>query len=269
MLGTRIAVVVHDAHRLAPAHKAKLPEAVAGVADPALLLFVGPDEPDRRTRFYKWFFDQAQAVACEPLTAKQAEAFAQRRCEETGKRISGPALARLLGYSGNDAGTIARETEKLALFVGARSEIEAPDVDTVAGQSVDISPEALVDLILQRQKPKALRAARRLMVAGMDPVALTGRLAMQFFDLRRASLSDVRHPGQLAGQLRLPMTRARQLTEWLRLTDADAIDRALAHLADAEALARSGRADVPAVVDGLILSLCATRPADGGLRRNG
>ncbi len=258
MLGERVAVVIHDAHKLASAHKARLPDRLDDVAGPSLLIFVGPPEIDRRTRFYKWFTDAGRAVACEPLTASKAAAFAQRKLKAAGRKAAPGAMARLLDLTGNDAGALASEIEKLALFVGERDTVEVPDIDTVAGHTAGAHVADLVPPLLAGDRPRALSLVRRLVAAGIDPAGLLGRLAMHFFDLRRAQRAGTRQHWELARTLRLPGARAEQLVEWLRGVREERLKHATEHVADAEALVRSGRADPRAVVDSLTLALSGT-----------
>jgi DNA polymerase-3 subunit delta len=261
MLGSCTAVIVHDAQRLAAAHKSRITAGLAAVAHPSLLIFVGPAEPDRRTKFYKWFTDSGRAIACEPLTGKQAEAFAQRRFELAGKQIAVPALARFLSRCGTDAGVIAHEAEKLALFVGDRQSIDLEAVETVTGDSAGCTVEELVEAQLADQPRRALALSRALVSAGQDPAGIIGRLAVHYFDLQRAAASGQKAVWKLASQLRLPGARAEELKRWLGSCRRERIGPALAHVAYADRLARSGRVEPAFVLDQLTLTLAG---ADAG-----
>ena len=54
------------------------------------------------------------------------------------------------------------------------------------------------------------------------------------------------------------MVRAEELHHWLKLARRERIADMVTHLADAEALARSGRADPDAVLMTLLPALCGT-----------
>jgi DNA polymerase-3 subunit delta len=255
MLGSRTAVVVHDGHKLASAHKSRLPGLLASVSHPSLVVFVGAERLDLRTRFYKWFTDSGRAVLCEPLTEKQAEVFAQRRFKDAGKNADRETLGALLARTGPDAGAIAREAEKLALYVGEQDTVKRGDVETVTGHSAGCTPEDLMDALVAGRSPRALHVARTLIAAGMDAVGLIGRLTLHYFDLQRATAAGVAHPWKLAGILKLPAVRAEQLCRWQKQADPRKTAAALEWIADAEALARSGRAEPELLLDALVLSL--------------
>lgn len=261
MLSPRSAVIVHDLHKLASAHKAKLPSRLDLVPDTCLLLFVGPDEPDRRTKLYQWFADTSREVQCDPLTSGQAELFAKRKLEELGTKFDDAAITRLLSRAGSDAGTLVRETEKLSLFAGER--ITAADVDVVSGLTVGCTPEELLTSLLAGDSALALSRSRTLRLAGMEAGSLLGRLGGHFFDLRRAALAGSRQSWQLASSLRVSKRRAEELSAWLGTVRPAALVTALEHLARAESLVRSGRADSDLVCDQTMLALaqvCSGRP---------
>lgn len=253
MLGEKSAVVVHELHKLAPTHKTRLATLLESVPDSCLLICQGPAEPDRRTRIYQWFMEAGRDVACDPLTPAQAEAFARRRLEEHGASASADVLARLLSRTGQDAGMIARETEKLALFCEGVVTSEA--VDIVAGLAAGCTPEDLVKSLVQGRMPESLAQARRMREAGMDAISLVGKLSGHLFDLRRAAGSRARQSGPLSGALRVSRLRAEELLSWLSNGPAEHFERALQDVAQADRLMRSGTADADLVCDQLILSL--------------
>jgi len=253
MLSERSAVIVHDLHKLASAHKAKLPAKLDFVPDNCMLICVGPEEPDKRTKLYQWFTDTARDVACDPLSPGQAETFAKRRLEELGTVVEPEALSRLLALAGTDTGTLARETEKLALYAGAR--VTATDVGVVAGENVGCTTEDLMASLLRGNAAEALAQSRALRHAGLESGSLIGRLCGHFFDLRRASTVASGQSWQLASALRVPRRRAEELLLWLKGARPAGIALALDHLARAESLSRSGRADSDLVCDQAVLAV--------------
>lgn len=263
MLGSQTAVIVHDAHRLASAHKSKLRESLDSVVHPTLLLFMGPAQPDKRTKFYGWFFDRGAAIACEPLSGSQAEKFARRRLDLAGKTITDSALARLLSRTGFDAGIISREAEKLELFVGAATEVGLQDVDVVTGDSSGCTPEDLISAILMANRPVALKLSRDLLAAGSDAAAIIGRLSMHFFDLKRALVSGENNPWQLARALRLPTSRAEELCRWRDQLQRGQLTFVIRQLALADGLVRSGRSEGSYVLDQLVLALAGGNSVRG------
>jgi len=255
LLGNNTAVVVHDAQKLAASHKTKLTPALPKIGPPTLVILIGPAELDKRTKFYKWFADEGRHVVCNPLDEAQAEVFAKREIAKEGKEISADGLASLIAHVGPDAGTLAREAEKLAIFAGDRAEITREDVDTVTGQSRGSNIEEWITAQLKSDMPKTLAITRSLLESGSDAATLVGRLAMHYFDLYRTLLSGERIPYKLAGAIRVPTARAEQLCTWAKLADPRRVQRAIEHISDADFLVKSGRTDPVGVTDALAIAL--------------
>jgi DNA polymerase-3 subunit delta len=259
LLGNRNAVVVHDVSRLAAVHKTRLASALERIASPALLLLIGPSELDRRTKFYKWFADSGRAVACHALTAAQADGFVDRCLSDLDVSIADDAKALLLSYVGPDAGRLTHESTKLVLFASPRRQITRADVAEVTGQSQEFAVEGLVEAQLQNDLPRSVHVARSLVSSTSDAASLIGRLIMHYFDLLRVLKVPQAPPWKLAGTLRMPTARVEQLQSWAKATSAGRVARALEHLADADLLVKSGRADPVMVFDGLCLALADER----------
>ena len=255
LLGNRTAVVVHDASRLAAAHKTRLATAFDRIEAPALLLLIGPDQLDKRTKFYKWFADAGRAVACHPLTPAHADPYVEKCLADLGATISSDGKAMLLAHVGPDAGRLKHETAKLVLYAAPRQEITRDDVAEVTGESREFAVEALIDAQLGRDLPRALHVARGLVTAGSDAASLIGRLIMHYFDLLRVLKAGPAPPWKLAGALRMPTARVEQLSLWAKIADVERVGRVLEHLADADLLVKSGRADPVLVFDGLCIAL--------------
>jgi len=267
MLGSRAVVVVFDVQKLAAAHKTRLTKSWSHLTSSNLLILAGPAEPDLRTKFYKWFIDAGQYIACEPLSPTQAETFARKRMEEHDTSITDSALAHLLTLTGQEAGVIAREAEKLSLYVGTGNEVGLEAVDIVAGHSAGCTAEDLVSALLGGDRSRCLSISRRLLESGMDAASVIGRLAMHFFDLQRAAHAGTTQSWRLASALRLPRSRAEQLSHWLGSASKNRIEGALEHLARADRLVRSGRTDPLAVCDQLVLTLAgAAKGTHAGAR---
>jgi DNA polymerase-3 subunit delta len=252
MLGQRNVVIVHEVHKLAPAHKTRLADGLSSVADTCLLICHGPAEPDKRTRLYQWFMESGRDVACDPLTATGAETFARRRLEEQGSTADAAALGRLLALTGPDAGVIARETEKLSLYAGAT--VTTADVDVVAGLSVGSTLEDLVASLLSGSLPPSLALLRKIRQSGWDGSEVVSRISGHLFDLKRAAAAKSRQTWQLAGALRVSKGKAEELLAWLAHCREQQIDVALQHAALADRLVRSGKADADSVCDQMVLA---------------
>lgn len=126
-------------------------------------LILSAGKVDRR----KTFFKTLEKVGSVELFAgwspddrdwtNQAEASAARQLRELNKEISPEALAKLVANVGPNPRLLSSETEKLALFVGDRSQIETTDVDTIVTRNKQARAFALGDALGDRNLPRLLR----------------------------------------------------------------------------------------------------------------
>ena len=87
----------------------------------------------------------------------QAEAAAFRQLHSLGKKISGEALSELVASIGPNVRQLNNEVEKLALYVGARAEIEVSDVTAAVTRNKQARSFALGDALGDRDLPRVLR----------------------------------------------------------------------------------------------------------------
>ena len=87
----------------------------------------------------------------------QAEAAAAKHLRTLKKNISDEALARLVNQVGPNLRALINETEKLALYVGNRPEIEVADVEAIVTRSKQARAFALADALGDRDLPRLLR----------------------------------------------------------------------------------------------------------------
>jgi len=89
--------------------------------------------------------------------AAQAEALARRQLKALGRGISDEALSELVVNVGPNVRQLTNEVEKLATFVGARTDIKAGDVAAVVTRNKQARAFALGDALGDRDLPRLLR----------------------------------------------------------------------------------------------------------------
>jgi DNA polymerase III subunit delta len=126
-------------------------------------LLVSAGKVDKRKVFYKalekigsveilagWSADDSDWVA-------KAEDFASRAFRELKKEISDEALGLLITNAGPNPRVLSSEIEKLFLYAGARSRVEAADVDAIVTRNKQARAFALGDALGDRDLPRLLR----------------------------------------------------------------------------------------------------------------
>jgi len=126
-------------------------------------LLISAGKVDKRKVFYKTV-DKLGAVETfagwsvdDRDWAAQAEQWARQALRALQKEISDEALAELVNNVGPNARLLNNEVEKLALFVGARAEIEVGDVNTICTRNKSARAFALGDALGDRDLPRLLR----------------------------------------------------------------------------------------------------------------
>lgn len=126
-------------------------------------LLISAGKVDKRKVFYKTI-DKLGAVESfagwsidDRDWANQAETWARQALRASKKEISDEALAELVNNVGPHARLLHNEVEKLALFVGDRTEIEVGDVTTICTRNKSARAFALGDALGDRDLPRLLR----------------------------------------------------------------------------------------------------------------
>jgi len=130
---------------------------------PNVRLLVSAGKVDKRKTFYKALEKLGRVESFEGWSvndkdwAERAEAWARKGIKARAKRIGEPALAELVTRVGPHPRQLDSELEKLCLYVGARPEIGAADVQAVCVKNKLARAFALGDALGNRDLPGLLR----------------------------------------------------------------------------------------------------------------
>ncbi len=227
-----------------------------------LLVVAGAGFPKVRKGGSNWATRVANAVKRHGVQQKFSSedvspvAFAREHASSVGATL-GPVEARLLvDLVGRDLGLLAREVEKIALYVGA-SPIDVDAVHAACTQLAEAEVWALTSAIVARDPASAMTSLQRLLDGGDAPHRLLGlvvwqlRQVLQIIELARAGRSE------------------RDIREAVRGVRSEVVAKAVANAqktpgsaAVLETLARanrsmnSHRAGDRRVLEALVLELC-------------
>ena len=118
---------------------------------------------DKRRGFYKTIekVGAVEAFAGWSLDQKgwadEAEMWAAKAFQERGKQIADDALGELITRVGPNARLLATEVEKIALYVGDRTNVTFDDVDAICTRNKQARAFALADALGDRNLPKLLK----------------------------------------------------------------------------------------------------------------
>lgn len=178
---------------------------------------------------------RALAFACYPPTQQDAEKLAAQLAQDQGMRVGAGVAARLVEASGGDRAVLAREVEKLALYLDAAPDRPA-DLDMAALDAVGADLEegetgALVEALVDGRPDLLAGELARLGEAGTSPIPWLRQVAR-----RLVSLAEMRADMARGEPVEAVMKRhrvffkeeaatARTLRRWTPAMLADALAR--------------------------------------------
>jgi DNA polymerase-3 subunit delta len=225
--------------------------------------FDGEDKAklERVAKFYGAIPDQ---VEFRPFTTESARRVAIDLAGERGLRIGASEIGLLVEALGADAGRIAGEIEKLALYAGTERQITADDIASLVPNAQATTIFALVNALGRGDRRKSLDTLDTLLRDGEYlPLALTF-LATQFRLALVAHEAGLRNSQQIlswfSGQgVRMWRDRAEQVAATVSAFSKPRLERAIVRLFAADRALRDARPDDRVVMEELVLSLTSGR----------
>ena len=236
---------------------------------PFTLLVMEATGLDQRMKLAKLLTDKMVVVDVgqgENANDRQETAVALARAigKEQSVTFEPGAAEDLAEFVAADLMRLKTEIDKLATFATARKIIRREDVSALVVSEKTTTVWELADLLAARQPAKALEFLNRLLRDGEEPLPMVGAMAWMYRKLIEASeLKGVTNGWQASRALSMRPEQAE-----LALRSAEKIPRArlldgLRALQKADDLLKSGKADVHAVMEFLIVEL--TKAADARL----
>ncbi len=162
----------------------------AGDADAILLIEAGDLRKSSTLRSTAEGGRQIAALPCYADDSRSLDALIDAECAAAGKALTLDARTALRSRLGGDRLASRGEIEKLLLYVGDASRIEAEDVEAIIGDASAQSVDAVVDSVLAGDVAGFDRAFSKAVLAGQHPfVALSAMMRqLQTLSLMRASM---------------------------------------------------------------------------------
>lgn len=190
MMCERRMVVVRDWVPLLPG-KSKNEEAetellgkwLANPPESCVTVFYMRTEPDGRKKAVTLLKKKATPVSFDALTDAELSKWVAGRLKPLGKRMGAPALNSLSFMAGRDLTRLAGELDKLAAYVGERSEITQADVREIVSASLEYNVFELLNHLLEGKLGDAQRMVNTLLMGGQTAIGILAMLARQLRQL--------------------------------------------------------------------------------------
>jgi DNA polymerase-3 subunit delta len=263
LLGGRRVVIVDPADQFITTYRKQLERYCGSPSDSGCLILVCRSLP-RNTRLYKIISESGQVIECSGPKGQAVVAWiVQRSREAHGKTVDRTAAARLCDLVGNGLEGLDNELGKLAVYVGARNQIDVADVETLTGQHREEAVFRVTDAMSSGDAAAALRAWEQVLLTDQAaPMRAIGGLA---FGVRR--LLEAKQAVAAGESVAVVARRSRINPELLgRRIEGVTVERLrqqLCDLYDADLATKSGLGDVGSAVETFIIKHTATqsRPA--------
>ncbi len=197
-------------------------------------------------------------IKIEGLQRAQLASFAVSAAkDEFGKILSSSVAQRLVEWIGDDAGHLHSEIEKLAIYVGNRSNISDKDVESLVGHSRLFEAFAVIDEVTAGRLSHAIDKLRQMFAADKSTeYTVVGAFAWHI--RRLISVRSLREKGisdeSIARQLRIFHGRDSLFRQADRM-DMRFLGGMICELARLDYASKTGQAEIPTAMEKLVLRL--------------
>jgi DNA polymerase-3 subunit delta len=198
-------------------------------------------------------------IACKRLNGDQLHDWVVRAAASQQVRISEAAVGAFLQDQDSDLVLLSRELDKLCTYVGPEGDIEPDDVHAVCYASRQQSIFALSDALGSRQIPQAFNVLEQLLQQGEAPLLVFSIIVRHLRLLWSVkTLTQQRQDiGRIAKILGLPTHVCRQLVAHSNQMSSAQIQRLYQTAVEADLTFKSSNKPPQAVLERLVLALCA------------
>lgn len=250
-------VVVQDVQELRKADWKLLEGYVTAPSESTALIVASRDSEPKKFPDFVW--QHAVAVACAPLEGGNLRAWVAKAVAAAGYHITDEAIRGLLRDHDPDLRILEREIEKLCTYVGEAGEVRLEDVQAVGQASRQHSLFALSDALGGRQPGPALLEIDHLLNQGEPPLVVMSMVVRHFRLLWtiKQFVAQGQDRYRIAKALRLPPNVCRTLMAQSGAFSAARLQELYGVALEADLAFKSTNKPPRAILEGLILQLCA------------
>ena len=153
------------------------------------LVFYMRGEPDGKKKLTALLKKRAACVSFDPLTDAEIARWAAQRLRPLKKRISNAAVGQLTLAAGRELSRLIGELEKLAAYVGERSDITEKDVEAVVAPSLEYQVFVMIDRLLAGNMAEARALLKAALESGENSFGIIATLTRQFRSMTHIKLA--------------------------------------------------------------------------------
>ncbi len=183
--GRRVVRIRQGTDRLSELLAPILEDGPAGERDDGAMIVIeaGPLAPRSALRRLVEAAPNAAALACYGDEGRGLEAVIRQTLAANGLRAGPETLAYLCAHLGGDRMITRQEIAKLALYLGAESEVRLADAEACIGDSAALGLDDLIDQAAAGKRAELDRTLCRLYFEGTSPITVLRAAARHFHRL--------------------------------------------------------------------------------------
>jgi DNA polymerase III subunit delta len=143
-------------------------------------LVVASDKVDRRRKLLKKLADGKGSVSCEAPKEYTLVSWVIDLAKEQGYLMLKDSAEVLVGRVGARPGVLAKELEKVLLYVGKKKNVSTKDVYEVVGEIKKQDVFGLTGALVEKNLDKALKVLQSQFKHGGDAIQILGAITWQF-----------------------------------------------------------------------------------------
>ena len=261
-------VIVRDC-ALAQSGKAKdeaqesaaLCEYLPRVPQTTCLLFDLGDGVDKRKKLAQALMKLPGAVSFDALDDAQLARWMGQTLRPLGKRMDRAACEALAFTSGRDLTMLSGELQKLAAYVGERTDITTQDIEQVATHTAECTVFAMVDAITEGRAQQAFELLGVLLQGGEQRIGILAMITRQYRQMMHLSamLSERTPQAQQAKLLGVPSFALNRLSRQVGRRSYASLRACVEACVQADYDIKRGALREEAALEQLMLRLLSTR----------
>ncbi|MED0905452.1 DNA polymerase III subunit delta [Bacillus cereus] len=237
----------------------KILEEYIGEPSPfSILVFVAPYEKlDERKKITKLLKKTADVVEANTMQVQDVQKWVVSRAEEAHVYIDNTAVSLLLELVGSNVTMLAKEMDKLTLYVGMGGEITSKLVTELVPKSVEQNVFALTEKVVKKDIAGAMQILDGLFTQQEEPIKLLALLVSQFRLLNQVKELQQRGYGQnqIASHIGVHPYRVKLAMNQTKFFSFEELKRVILELAEADYSMKTGKMDKKLVLEFFLMRL--------------
>ena len=237
----------------------KILEEYIGEPSPfSILVFVAPYEKlDERKKITKLLKKTADVVEANAMQVQDVQKWVVSRAEEAHVYIDNTAVSLLLELVGSNVTMLAKEMDKLTLYVGMGGEITSKLVTELVPKSVEQNVFALTEKVVKKDIAGAMQILDGLFTQQEEPIKLLALLVSQFRLLNQVKELQQRGYGQnqIASHIGVHPYRVKLAMNQTKFFSFEELKKVIIELAEADYSMKTGKMDKKLVLEFFLMRL--------------